>query len=147
MLTGKPTRRRFLGGPRRRWKVNIKIDVKEIGANTRNWINSVQDRARRPSDEGCATSHPLEWGPLPSSKVGRIAQHVRKKDGRKLEKEGQGINPKKYLICVLIIIASESIYYYNYFRRFFVFIIVILILVCIFRRIRLFTFYLFFERD
>ena len=41
--------------------------------------------------------------------------------------------------------ARESIYYYNYFRGFFVFIIVILILilVCTFRRIRLFTFYLY----
>jgi NADH:ubiquinone oxidoreductase subunit 4 (chain M) len=44
--------------------------------------------------------------------------------------------------------ARESIYHYNYFRGFFVFIIVILILIliCTFRRIRLFTFYLFFER-
>ena len=51
-------------------------------------------------------------------------------------------------ICVLIIMARESIYHYNYFRGFFVFIIVILILIliCTFRRIRLFTFYLFFER-
>ena len=49
-----------------------------------------------------------------------------------------------------MIMASESIYYYNHFRGFFVLIIIvlmlILILVCTFRRIRLFTFYLFFER-
>ena len=37
-------------------------------------------------------------------------------------------------------------YYYYYFRGFFVFIIVLLILVCAFRRLSLFTFYLFFER-
>ena len=43
--------------------------------------------------------------------------------------------------------AGESLYY-NYFRGFFVFMIIrsILILVCTFRRIRLFTFYLLFER-
>ena len=57
-----------------------------------------------------------------------------------------GLVMLKIWICVLIIMASESIYYYNYFRGFFVFIIVILILVSTFRRIRLFTFYLFFER-
>ena len=31
---------RPLGRPRHRWEDNIRIDVKEIGANTRNWINS-----------------------------------------------------------------------------------------------------------
>jgi hypothetical protein len=39
-LTGK----RSLGRPRRRWKDNIRMDIKEIGINTRNWVDSVQDR-------------------------------------------------------------------------------------------------------
>ena len=40
ILTGK----RPLGRPRRRWKDSIRIDLKEIGINTRNWVNSAQDR-------------------------------------------------------------------------------------------------------
>ena len=44
ILTDTPTGKRPLGRPRSRWKDNIKRDHKEIGANTRNWIDSVQDR-------------------------------------------------------------------------------------------------------
>ena len=36
MLTGKPTGKRPLGSPRFRWEVNIRINLKEIGINTRN---------------------------------------------------------------------------------------------------------------
>ena len=39
--------------------------------------------ARRPSDDGSATSHRLNWGSLPPIEVGRIAQHVRKGEDRK----------------------------------------------------------------
>ena len=44
ILTGKPTGKRLLGIPRRRWKDNIRMDLKEIGANTRNGVDSAQDR-------------------------------------------------------------------------------------------------------
>ena len=40
ILTGKAVERGPLRGPRRRWKRNIKIDLKEVGVNTRNWFNS-----------------------------------------------------------------------------------------------------------
>ena len=43
MLTGYPTGKRPLGRPRRRWKDNIRKDIKEIGMNTRNWVDSAQD--------------------------------------------------------------------------------------------------------
>ena len=33
-----------LGRPRRRWEDNIRMDLKEIGINTRNWVDSAQDR-------------------------------------------------------------------------------------------------------
>ena len=33
-----------LGRPRRRWEDNIIMSLKEIGINTRNWIDSTQDR-------------------------------------------------------------------------------------------------------
>ena len=44
ILTGKPTGRRPLGRPRRRWEDNIRMDIKEIGISTRNWVDSAQDR-------------------------------------------------------------------------------------------------------
>jgi hypothetical protein len=47
MLTGKPAGRRHLGSPRRRWEDNIRIDLKEIGTNTRNWFDSFQGRDYR----------------------------------------------------------------------------------------------------
>ena len=44
MLTGKPTGKIPLGRPRRRWEDNIRMDLKKIGINTRNWVHSAQDR-------------------------------------------------------------------------------------------------------
>ena len=38
------TDKRPLGMPRRRWEDNITIDLEKIGANTRNWVDSAQDR-------------------------------------------------------------------------------------------------------
>ena len=43
-LTGKPTGKRPLGRPRRRWEDNIRMGIKEIGINTSNWVDSTQDR-------------------------------------------------------------------------------------------------------
>ena len=42
ILTGKPTGKRHLGRPRRRWKDNIRMDFEGIGAG--NWVDSSQDR-------------------------------------------------------------------------------------------------------
>jgi hypothetical protein len=36
---GKPSSR-----PRHRWDDNIRMDLKLIGINTRNWVDSAQDR-------------------------------------------------------------------------------------------------------
>ena len=44
ILTGKPTGKRPLGRPRRRWEDNIRMDLEEIGINTENWVDSAQDR-------------------------------------------------------------------------------------------------------
>ena len=46
ILTGRPTptEKRTLGRPRRRCENNIRIDLKEMGINTRNWVGSAQDR-------------------------------------------------------------------------------------------------------
>ena len=44
MLTGKPTGKRPLGRPRRRWEGNIRMDLEETGINAGNWVDSAQDR-------------------------------------------------------------------------------------------------------
>ena len=44
ILTGKPTGKRSLGMPRRRWEDNIRMDLKKIGINAGNWVDSAQDR-------------------------------------------------------------------------------------------------------
>ena len=44
ILTGNPTGKSPLGRSRRRWEDNIRMDLKEIGINTRNWVDFIQDR-------------------------------------------------------------------------------------------------------
>ena len=43
ILTDTPARKRSLGKFRRRWEDNIRMDPKEIGINTRNWVDSSQN--------------------------------------------------------------------------------------------------------
>ena len=43
MLTGKRTGKRPLGSPRCRWENNITMELKKIGINSRNWVDSAQD--------------------------------------------------------------------------------------------------------
>ena len=40
ILTGTPVGKIPLGSSRRRLEDNIRVDLKEIGINTRNWVNS-----------------------------------------------------------------------------------------------------------
>ena len=42
MLTGKHTGKRPIGRPRRRWEDNIRMDLREIGINAGNWVDSAQ---------------------------------------------------------------------------------------------------------
>jgi hypothetical protein len=46
ILVGKPEGRRPLGRPRRRWVDNIKMDLREVGWDGRDWIDLAQDRNR-----------------------------------------------------------------------------------------------------
>ena len=43
ILTGKPTGKRPLGRPRRRWEDSIRMTLEEIGINARNWVDSAQN--------------------------------------------------------------------------------------------------------
>ena len=44
ILTGKPSGKRPLGKPRRRWEDNNRMDLEEIDINAGNWVDSAQDR-------------------------------------------------------------------------------------------------------
>ena len=44
ILTDKPTGKRPLRRPRRRWEDYIRMDLVEIGINAGNWVDSAQDR-------------------------------------------------------------------------------------------------------
>ena len=44
LLTGKPTGKISSERPRHGWEDNIRMDLKEISVNTRNWNDSAQDR-------------------------------------------------------------------------------------------------------
>jgi hypothetical protein len=46
ILVGKPEGSRPLRRPRRRWKDNIKMDLREIGFGDVDWIRLAQDRDR-----------------------------------------------------------------------------------------------------
>ena len=43
-LADKPTGKRRLGRPRRRWEGNSRMILQEIGITMRNWIDSAQDK-------------------------------------------------------------------------------------------------------
>jgi hypothetical protein len=58
---GKPEGKRLLGGPRRRWVDNIKMDLREIGWDGMDWIDLAQDKG--PVDGSC------EHGNEPSGSV------------------------------------------------------------------------------
>jgi hypothetical protein len=44
ILVGNPEGKRPLGRPRRRWVNNITIDLREIGWDSMDWLDLVQDR-------------------------------------------------------------------------------------------------------
>jgi hypothetical protein len=46
VLVGKPEGKRPLGRPRRRWEDRIRMDLREIGWRSVEWIQLAQDRYR-----------------------------------------------------------------------------------------------------
>ena len=44
ILTGRPTGKRPLGRPRRRWVDKIRMNLKQMGINAGNWVDSAKDR-------------------------------------------------------------------------------------------------------
>ena len=43
VLVGKPEGKRPLGRPRHRWEDNIKMDLREVGCDPRDWIYLAED--------------------------------------------------------------------------------------------------------
>jgi hypothetical protein len=46
ILMGKPDGKRPLGRPRRRWEDGIRMDLKEVGLGSVDWIQLAQNRGR-----------------------------------------------------------------------------------------------------
>jgi hypothetical protein len=46
VLVGEPEGKRSLGRPRRKWDDGIKMDLREIGCGSVEWIHLAQDRDR-----------------------------------------------------------------------------------------------------
>jgi hypothetical protein len=44
MRVGNPEGKKPLGRPRRRWEVNIKMNLREIGGGCIDWVDLAQDR-------------------------------------------------------------------------------------------------------
>ena len=44
ILTGKPTGKKPLRKPMRRWEDNIRMNLEEIGISAGNWVDSAKDR-------------------------------------------------------------------------------------------------------
>ena len=44
VLVRKPESKRPLGRPRRRWEDNIKMDLREVAGDARDWITLAEDR-------------------------------------------------------------------------------------------------------
>ena len=44
IITGKPTGKRPQGRPRRRWDDNVRMDIKEMGINSRKLVDLAQGR-------------------------------------------------------------------------------------------------------
>ena len=47
-ITGNPTGKRQLGRPRRIREDNFRMDLTEVGINTRNWVDSAQEFLESP---------------------------------------------------------------------------------------------------
>ena len=46
VLLGKPQGMRPLARPRRRWQVNVRMDLQEVGSGDMDWIKLARDRDR-----------------------------------------------------------------------------------------------------
>ncbi|KAJ4443283.1 hypothetical protein ANN_04951 [Periplaneta americana] len=111
VLVGRPEGKRPLGRPRRRWEDNIKMDLREVGYDDREWINLAQDRDQwrayvraamnlritvHLTAESRPTSHSTECAPnIMAVDIGHISQHIclTRSQATKGNIEGGGFGP------------------------------------------------------
>ena len=70
-------------------RIQILREKKQKRTSYRSNYTDEENPGKPQLGRGCATSYCLKWGSFPLNKVGRIAQHVRKEEGRKEVKNGQ----------------------------------------------------------
>ncbi|KAJ4428714.1 hypothetical protein ANN_25707, partial [Periplaneta americana] len=111
VLVGRPEGKRPLGRPRRRWEDNIKMDLREVGYDDRDWINLAQDRDRwrayvraamnlrsEGKQKRSKRKHKTEQrkaNKKKQRKAEKVAKQSRKKQQRKAEKKKQRKAEKK----------------------------------------------------
>ena len=80
----KPTGKRPLGRPRRGWEDNIRMYLKEIGVDTRNWVDLAQDKDMRRALVNVALTSGFHkpWRLLISPLVVRYVKSLWKRYGR-----------------------------------------------------------------
>ncbi|KAJ4434854.1 hypothetical protein ANN_23425 [Periplaneta americana] len=76
VLVGRPEGKRPLGRPRRRWEDNIKMDLREVGYDDRDWINLAQDRDRWRAYVRAAMNLRVGWVKADTKAIQAIHDHV-----------------------------------------------------------------------
>ncbi|KAJ4448683.1 hypothetical protein ANN_00073 [Periplaneta americana] len=104
VLVGRPEGKRPLRRPRRRWEDNIKMDLREVGYNDREWINLAQDRDRWRAYVRAAMN--LRYAALsPSHFLQSVTRHLNRQYGERWIGRGgpaprsPDLNPLDFCVC------------------------------------------------
>ncbi|KAJ4438215.1 hypothetical protein ANN_14154 [Periplaneta americana] len=102
VLVGRAEGKRPLGRPRRRWEDNIKIDLRELGYDDKEWINLAQDRDQWRAYMRAAMNLRDDNNALSESAM-RISYKICHKIAKKLKTFNEG----EFIKRCLIILADE----------------------------------------
>ena len=64
VLVGKPESKRPFGRPIRRWEDNIKMDLREVGCDPRDWIILAEDRDQWRAYVRAVMNLRVPWKPI-----------------------------------------------------------------------------------
>ncbi|KAJ4448897.1 hypothetical protein ANN_00289 [Periplaneta americana] len=96
VLVGRPEGKRPLGRPRRRWEDNIKMDLREVGYDDRDWINLAQDRDQWRAYVRAAVNLRINENKTKTMVVGR---QMKKENLRILNEAVEQVDSYEYLRC------------------------------------------------